>query len=360
MPPPVDFETIPQLDYALVSSDKPLFLNNLRNVLLNVGFAYLVNHSVDQDLINSMVTNYVPALFALPQHDKDKFHMVNSPHFLGYTHLGAELTKGAKDYREQFDVGTDIKCRWTGPADPPYYRLFGPGQWPDEQLIPGFRQVITQYMDQVAQLSADFTPLAAEALGLPPNGLDHFYDKPEYMQHRLKLSKYYPATESYNQGVGPHYDPGFWTFVLQASPHRCLQVQNLGGHWIDVPPIPGSLVFNFGKGLEFVTRGLARATSHRVLSPEGTTPRYSVALLQNIGLGVRLADSVLDFPPEVLKLGDARGNIGATDSINFSEFDREPSGQVHLIGRVKSHPEVGERYYPDIFKKCFPDGKVPS
>ena len=86
-------------------------------------------------------------------------------------------------------------------------------------------------MDQVTQLSYEFSSLVAEALGLPPDGLARFYDKPEYMQHRLKVVKY-PAKEGYNQGVGPHYDAGFLTFVsnmflafLTPSSSSCTHVQ---------------------------------------------------------------------------------------------------------------------------------------
>ena len=60
-------------------------------------------------------------------------------------------------------------------------------------------------------------------------------------------------------------------------------------------------------------------------------------------------------PSEVLKLKEKRGTAAATDcewresppsgfstrvdmsraAVNFTEFDREPSGRVNLIGRVK-------------------------
>jgi hypothetical protein len=44
-------------------------------------------------------------------------------------------------------------------------------------------------------------------------------------------------------------------------------------------------------GLEMVTYGLARATSHRVLSPPaGSTPRYSIPFFQNIGQNLRSSE----------------------------------------------------------------------
>ena len=123
-----DFDAVPVLDLSLSTADRPAFLAQLRHALLNVGFLYLINHPVDNGLIDSLINTHVPALFALPQGQKDRIRMANSPHFLGYSRLGAEITKGAVDYREQFDIATDHVCRWTGPSDPDYYRLWGPSQ----------------------------------------------------------------------------------------------------------------------------------------------------------------------------------------------------------------------------------------
>lgn len=353
-----NFSSVPVLDFALVSDSatKPEFILQLRHALINVGFLYLDNHTVSQKVTNDLI-DYIPRLFDLPQEAKNQILMANSPHFLGYSKLGAEFTKGKTDYREQFDFATPHETQWK-PGAPEHLRLWGPCQWPDEDLIPGFKNTMEIYLQQVQALSYQFISLLAEAFGLPSDALNKFYDIDELMQHRGKVVKY-PANDGSltDQGVGPHYDAGFLTFLLTASPHRGLQVQNLSGQWIDVPPIPGTFVVNIGKALEFVTRGLARATSHRVLSPPvGSTSRYSVPFFQNISLNARLADEVLDFPSEILQLKQLRGDPVQTDSVNFAEFDREPSGKVNLIGRVKSHPDVAQRHYPDLFKQYFPNG----
>jgi isopenicillin N synthase-like dioxygenase len=146
-------------------------------------------------------------------------------------------------------------------------------KWPDEELIPGFRGIMETYLEEVEQLGYKFSSLLAEALGLGPKGLEHFYDTQNMMQHRGKIVKYPVVTGDNDQGVGPHYDSGFLTFVsvpkdtahrvnlliysyqlLQASPHRGLQVQNLSGEWIDAPPIPGTFVINIGKGMSPISR----------------------------------------------------------------------------------------------------------
>ncbi|KIJ50473.1 hypothetical protein M422DRAFT_159772, partial [Sphaerobolus stellatus SS14] len=228
---------------------------------------------------------------------------------------------------------------------------------PRKEVLPCFRATAEAYIKSVEELSFEFTSLVAEALGLPPDALDRFYDEPKsIMQQRCKIVKYPTVTSGSKQGVGPHYDAGFLTFLLQASPHEGLQVQNLRGDWIPASPIPGTFVVNIGKGLVTATRGACIATSHRVVSPdESAGPRYSVPIFQNISQAVRVCDNLVDLPAEIMELVKARGHA-ATDSVNFSEYDSLPSGLVNLIGRVKSHPDVADRHYPELFKKYFPNG----
>lgn len=351
-----DFTTIPILEYDLLSRDRGAFLAQLRQALVHVGFMYLRGAPVDA----APIVAQIPRVFALPQDRKDALSMRNSPHFLGYTSLGTEFTRGARDMREQFDLATPFANRWKQ-GDPEYLKLWGQSQWPTEVELPGFRAVVEEFYGKFDQLAHDFTGLVSEALGLPAEALYEFFEPPGEMQHRGKIIKY-PETLAgdSDQGVGPHYDSGFLTFLLQASNHRGLQVQNFSGEWIDVPPLPGTFVVNIGKGLEALTSGVALATSHRVLSPApGSGPRYSVPFFQMIAQRVVLGDAAAvlaeKFPPEILAERDRRGKA-TTDSVNYTEYGVLPAGQVALIGRVKSHPDVAEIHYPRLFSELFPKG----
>ena len=143
----------------------------------------------------------------------------------------------------------------------------------------------------------------------------------------------------------------------------------------------------FCTGLESVTQGLARATSHRVLAPAaGTSPRYSIPFFQNIRQDLRLSEHVLQrrsfhlfsrvaqflfiystYPfvnaQSLLKCSSSKGAVANSErqtvshisgnapscvggpmtnrslimvaAVNFSEYKSLPAGQVSLVNRVK-------------------------
>ncbi|KAL2788523.1 hypothetical protein BJX66DRAFT_327080 [Aspergillus keveii] len=346
---PDSFTTIPILDYAASTSaaTKSAFLADLRNALVNVGFFYLVNAPIAPSIRENLVKK-CKTLFELPLEKKLEIEMVNSKHFLGYSRLGAEITARKQDFREQFDFATELPE--PSPDEPLYRNIRGPNQWPDENAIPGFRTSVETYLAELSPVAKNFQVLIAEALDLPPTALKQFFDDP--VQQKMKLIKYPPPrSDADSQGVGAHKDSEFLTFLLQATPHHGLEVQNKSGVWISAPPIEGSLVVNIGRALEAITGGVCTATTHRVsLAPENYVdadgsslgPRFSIPVFQGMSLDLSVEDINLEFPEHIKELvGDekARSDAEAT----FNKIFRGRTGEGTLIHRIISHQDVGRR-----------------
>jgi isopenicillin N synthase-like dioxygenase len=285
--------------------------------------------------------------------------MKNAPSFLGYSRLSAEVTAGAIDHREQIDLSTEHPLPKSGA--PRYYNLLAPNQWPAPELLPKFRKTFTDYMSRMGTVSLAFTSLIAEAIQLPADAFDKYFDADQ--QHKLKIVKYPDVGElslgqAQGQGVGPHKDSMLTSYLLQASHHRGLQVQNLRGEWIDCPPIDGTLVVAIGQGLEALTRGVCMATTHRVLSPRaGEGARFSIPFFQGVRGDAEFEDlekvGVGQVPEEVRRqraeiLGKNGGRLDDVEFTFRAGGVARTLGEATLRNRVKSHPDVGEIWYPDI------------
>lgn len=353
----MSFDSIPILDLSLAQSSptKPAFLSSLRHALLEVGFLYIKNApGVDSELIQRVIT-LGKAFFDLPEQEKLKCEMKNAKSFLGYNKLGMEITRFKTDWREQIDLSTPHPI--PGPEEPLYRNLLAPNLWPDETALPGFRAAYEEYMTKMGKMSVWFTSLCAEAIGLPANAFDQFFDG-DAQQHKLKIVKY-PDLEELGvqgeaQGVGPHKDSMLTSYLLQASHHRGLQVQNAEGQWIDCPPIDGTFVVAIGQGMEALTQGVCQSTTHRVQSPpRGSGARYSIPFFQGVSYdasfeAMEVPDQVIQLREEVLRKRGAK-----LDDIEFTFVKGMWSklGEATLMNRIKSHPDVSEIWYPDLLRK---------
>ncbi|KAI0881228.1 Clavaminate synthase-like protein [Annulohypoxylon maeteangense] len=359
----MSFTSIPILDLALARDPqtKPQFLADLRHALLEVGFLYLKNVGIPDELWQQVISEGI-AFFDIPKEEKLKIEMKNAPSFLGYSQLSAEITAGKIDHREQIDLSTEHPL--PSPSAPQYTNLQAPNQWPSPTALPNFRAVYTEYMRLMSSISHTFTRLIAEAIDLPVTAFDRYFDADQ--QHKLKIVKY-PDVSTLGldsnvegQGVGPHKDSMLTSYLLQATDHRGLQVQNMRGRWIDCPPVPHTLVVAIGQGLEALTQGVCASTTHRVLSPAaGAGARFSIPFfqgvrasttfeeLEEVGVGV-VPEGVRRVREKVL-----RENGGRLDDVEFT-FRKggvaNTLGEATLRNRVKSHPDVGERWYPEILK----------
>ncbi|KAF1943533.1 Clavaminate synthase-like protein [Clathrospora elynae] len=348
---------------ALDPTTKPKFLEDLRSALLNVGFLYLSETGLPEQLIRDVISECGGFFEKLPREEKEAIEMKNEKSFLGWSRLDNETTAFNPDHREQLDLSTPHPI--PGPEAPLYHNLLAPNQWPSTQHLPNFRPVYEDYIRRMSHISTLFTSLIAEAIGLSPDAFDKFFDTNQ--QHKLKIVKYPEVDvpdlragasemdrkkwEIKRQGVGPHKDSMLTSFLLQASNQLGLQAQNAKGEWIDCAPIPGTLVVAIGQGMEALSDGVCASTTHRVLSPrKGQGARYSVPFFQGVSYDAKF--EAMDVPEEVLKLRDeARKKRKDDVEFTFVKGRWGHLGEATLMNRVKSHPDVGERWYPELLSQ---------
>lgn len=360
--------TIPLLDLSLASDleQRETLLEELYHAFFNVGFLFIKNHGIPQEIIDDLVER-LPQLFCLPADQKLKVSKLNSPHFLGYNGYAEESTLGQKDLREQFDFATELPMVY----DPSrhdradahnmaklYWRLRGPNQWPDEEVMPGFREALTNYHDAVSDLSYRFVHLIEEAFGIPIGTFDHFFAQQSTArkeaaalppQHRIKLLHYPPiaAEDASTQGVGPHKDSSGWLTFLYQPPHPegGLEVLSQTGSWLPAPAIPGTFVVNIGNAFEAATEGALRATIHKVEAPRARA-RYSVPFFMGLPLDLTVSQIRGFMPEAVRKLGRERGE--RDDGISaFLDPRWDGLGESQLRKWIRSHEDVGRKWYGD-------------
>ncbi|KFH40547.1 2-oxoglutarate-dependent dioxygenase-like protein [Hapsidospora chrysogenum ATCC 11550] len=354
--PKATFTEIPRIDLSLAGDPltEPTLLAKLRYALIDVGFMYIENHGVPTRVVDDIRTA-LPELFALPPSAKAAVSISNSPHFLGYSGDGSETTAGQSDRREQFEFANELTATWREGL-PLSERLRGPNPWPSE--YPKLRPLVESYISEMSDLGERFLRLVAKALSLGEGTfLDFLSD-----QHRLKLVHYpaLPESESGGQGVGPHKDSsGWWTFLLQASPPHVkgLQVLNKAGSWVDVPVIPDTFVVNIGQAFEVVTNGVCKATTHRVLG--GPLERFSVPFFQGVRRNLSKDEALntlkAHFSGPEFHMGSGESEEGRDIDSAFLKGKYDTWGEAQLRTKIRSHRDVGARFYSDVFDKYVND-----
>jgi len=336
MPQPLDITTLPTLDLSLLDgtpAQRQGFLDDLRHAARDVGFFYLTGHGIDSALL-SQVQDHARQFFALPDSEKAAVGMINSPHFRGYNRAASEITRGKPDLREQFDLGAEREVLPQAENSPYWARLQGPNQWP--AALPALKPLLLDWQQAMTRMSLRLLRAFAQALALPQDAFDRLYgDKPN---EHIKLMRYPgQAADASHQGVGAHKDSGFLSFLLQDQ-QAGLQVEIEEGRWIDARPRDNTLVVNIGELLELATNGYLRATVHRVVSPAKGNERLSIAFF----LGAQLDAVVPLYPLPTALLREARGPASDPDNPLFRDV-----GWNYLKGRLRSHPDVAQRFYAD-------------
>jgi isopenicillin N synthase-like dioxygenase len=317
--------------------ERARLLAHLRRAAREVGFFYLTGHGIAAAQNDGLLA-IARRFFALPDAEKQAVEMIHSPHFRGYTRAGRELTRGRPDWREQFDIGAERVCGWRA-GDPAWMRLQGPNQWP--QTLPQLRPILLAWQAAMTEVAVKLLRAFAEALGQSPDVFEPIY-RSAPNQH-IKIIRY-PGRDSDSdvaasgQGVGPHKDSGFLSFILQDGVGG-LEVEAENGAWIEATPCEGAFVVNVGELLELASNGYLRATVHRVVAPPPGRERLSAAFF--LGASHEATTPLLDLPAEFA--AEAKGPESDPDNPLFQH-----AGVNYLKGRLRSHPDVAQRHYGEL------------
>ncbi len=348
--PDTAFAQIPIIDLNRLDTDRQsrqALGRELCDICHHIGFFQLVNHGIEQTLIDSLFTT-MQQLFALPELQKQLIDKRRSRHFRGWEAVGTEFTNNRPDIREQVDIWTAWPAR-AADVQPRYLRLLGPNQWLPEDILPGYRADVERWMKEAAALADSLLELLAEGLGLAPDHITRLFG-----EQRMSLTKliHYPATPQGAAGVNAHHDTGFLT-LLAAGTVAGLQVENQRGEWIDVPLIPDSLVVNLGEMLQAMTGNYFVATPHRVIARD---ERYSMAYFHGPSL-----DTPLSLLPLASHYADA---VSASPHHNNAGFmarkhetetgtgDMQSQHKPDLYGEqlwnyfARSYPQLVAEHYP--------------
>ena len=345
------FTAIPAVSLAQwrrADADREAFARDLVRVCHEVGFLTLVDHGIDRDFIDRYFAA-LEAFFALPPQTKAAIDKRLSPQMRGWEQVGAELTDNRVDYREQLDLSTENPA-YAPTAEPAYLRLAGPNQWLPEEVLPGFRAIVDEFLAKVNALADELMGILAIGLGLPQDAFARAFGE---HPHSLAKLIHYPPTPEGGAGVNAHKDAGFLTVLLQHGVGG-LQVLNQDGEWINVPPSQDAFVINLGEMLQSMTGNYLVATTHRVITSQ---ERYSSAYFHGPDLRASLAPLELDavFTDAVASSPRHRdaGFMARRDEL-LAGATGTGSAPAEVFGEQlwnyyrRSYPEVLALHHPDL------------
>ena len=272
-------EEIPTLDMGPYLRGEPggreKVAAELRHISQTVGFFYVQNHGIPQELVDSVFAQS-RRFHSLPLAEKTRIPYFTTDSFKSGYQPGEEerpranvniIPDAKPNLLAKFSINREGGSAGRS-APPPSTAV---NIWPEN--LPGFREVVQDYHNRIETLGRQFLPLWAEGLKLPLDYFDKYFEQPHLT---LSLLHYPPQKEIGNRqyGIAPHTDNSLMTILAQADVSG-LAVRMPSGHWRMVETIPGRLLINTGNLMVRWTNGEYLSTKHRVINTN-IVDRYSI------------------------------------------------------------------------------------
>ncbi|KAL7786235.1 hypothetical protein V8C37DRAFT_392640 [Trichoderma ceciliae] len=267
--------SIPVVDLALARTgseeDVRKVAKELYEAFKNVGFAYVKNHGVPEDVVDEAFL-WNRKFFNLPQSDKDKApHPPEAWHHRGYSGVGREkvsqmifdkssiaAARNVPDVKESFEIGRDDE------------EAYMPNVWPPREVLPGFREFFTDFYETCYAAETELLKIVALGMGLEE---DYFVKYHRNKDNQIRLLHYPPVEERLlRQGkaerIAGHTDFGTITMLFQDDVGG-LEVEDVNekGKYNPAPYMPNTAVVNIGDFMMRWSNDELKSTMHRVRAP---------------------------------------------------------------------------------------------
>lgn len=246
-------------------NERAKFVQTVGDALMDIGFFALEDHGIDQSVIRRAY-EVAEAFFNLPLETRLKYEVPELCGQRGYTSFGREHAKdhAAPDLKEFWHVGRERD------GDPRTAALPWHNLWPNE--LPEMQQRFVTLFRQLDTCAAQLLTACSLYLDMPGNWLPEMATCGDSI---LRVIHYPPVPENRHPEAvraAAHEDINLITLLCEATAGG-LELLQRDGNWRPIHALDGQVVVDAGDMLQYLTHGLFRSTTHRVVNPDNSRER---------------------------------------------------------------------------------------
>ncbi|KNA08869.1 hypothetical protein SOVF_158870 [Spinacia oleracea] len=252
--------SVPIIDIARVDDDEDRTAEVVKEVIVAAkewGFFQVVNHGIPLEMLEVMIER-IRMFHEQDDEVKKKYYNRDFERKRVLYYCNHDLYKSkAVNWRDSLYVNT---IHTSGQVDP-------------QELPPICKDAMLEYIDHILKLGDRILMLLSMGLGLEPECLKKLVKGKKGWS---LIGHYYPQCPEPELTIGTngHADNSFITILLQDQIGG-LQVL-YDNKWVNIEPVTGALIVNFGNILQIITNDVLKSVQHRVIA-KNVEPRVSVA-----------------------------------------------------------------------------------
>ncbi|TBU40924.1 Clavaminate synthase-like protein [Dichomitus squalens] len=247
------------VDYHLIQAGKDGEISKLWKAATELGFWYLKNHGMDED-VEAMFDMGREAM-VLPLDEKMKYELGDEGGSFGYKAAGVQAIdeRGTRDTAEFWNVSKDDALAWPRVIHRAY----------PSPVQARMTSTIRPFVEKSLEINVALLDVFTQKLGLPRGALADLHRTEEESGCLARCIRAPPRAGPQEKLFIPaHTDYGSLTILhnrtggLQVLPPSATE-------WYYVKPIPGLAICNIGDALNIFSGGILRSNIHRVVPPPG-------------------------------------------------------------------------------------------